>query len=107
MRVEWLESRGRSGLWDRREQSKRIRMGAQARGRAREALRPCELFASDSLRNFKQDLFLPPALYVGLPTAVFRKTVPLATCECAQSSRTGGHAAMPSERYMRGPRATS
>jgi len=34
-------------IWDRRDQGKRIRMGAQATGRARKALRPCGLFVSN------------------------------------------------------------
>jgi hypothetical protein len=43
---EWRRASGRSELWDRREQGKRIRMGAQALVGAREALRPYELFVS-------------------------------------------------------------
>jgi len=51
---EWRAS-DRSELWDRREQCKRIRMGAQAKGRAREALCPYGLFVSPTcggLSNF-------------------------------------------------------
>jgi hypothetical protein len=43
---EWQAAGGRSKLWDWREQCKRIRMGAPALVRAREALRPCGLFVS-------------------------------------------------------------
>jgi hypothetical protein len=99
VRVEWLANRGRSELWDRREQGKRIRMGAQASGRAREALRPCGLFVSPvSADSGFSSLDLPFAQGISCRST---GTCAFPTLDCAQSSALLEGSATPRAEFSR------
>jgi len=79
-------------------------MGAQAHGRAREALRPYGLFVSPTCGGLSNFAHTPPEAQKyfsrGLPAA-------LTSLDCAQSSALAGYAAMPNSLFCRDTPVTS